>query len=177
MTGSGSTYVGTLRMTLGEEEIYHLERQLNMLKKKQIFNGVEIPYSNVSKAKEILKGLITRVVPKIPKEADSSKDDQGQGESTKAAKTNEDGPVHPYANIPEACYAPPVTKNFGAPIEKTVKERDMPAYRMVAPITEKNLVEEVYKQAVHDMKVVLMVEELLNISPDFRERFRKESMP
>ena len=53
----------------------------------------------------------------------------------------------------------------------------MPAYRTVAPIAEKNLVEEVYKWAVHDTKVYLTVEELLNISLDFRERFRKESTP
>ena len=99
VTGSGSTHVGTLRMTLGKEEIYHLERQLNSLKKKQIFDGVEIPYSNVSKAKEILKGLITRGVPKIPKEVDSLKDNQGQGESTEAVKANEEGPVHLYTNI------------------------------------------------------------------------------
>ena len=148
-----------------------------MLKKKQIFDGVENPYSNVSKAKEIPKRPITRAVPKISKEVDSLKDDQVQGESTEAVKTNEDGPVHLYANIPEVCCAPPATKNFGAPMEKTVKERDMPAYRTVAPIMEKNLVEEVYKRAVHDTKVVLTVEELLNISPDFRERFRKESTP
>ena len=116
MTGSGNTYVGTLRMTPGEEVIYHLERQLNALKKKQIFDRVEIPYSNGSKAKEIPKGPITKTVPKMPKEVYSLKDNQGQGEYTEAAKTNEEGPVHPYANIPEACYAPPATKNFGAPM-------------------------------------------------------------
>ena len=138
VTGSGSTYVGMLRLTLGKEEIYRSERQLNALKKKQIFDGVEIPYSNVSKAKEIPKGLITRAVPKIPKEVDSLKDDQVQGESTEAAKPNEESPVHPYANIPEVRYAPPVTKNFGTPMDKTLKERDTSAYKMVAPIAEKN---------------------------------------
>ena len=35
--GLGSMYVGALRMTPGEEEIYQLERQFNALKKKQIF--------------------------------------------------------------------------------------------------------------------------------------------
>ena len=68
-------------------------------------------------------------------------------------------------------------KEFWSTYGKTLRERDTPAYRTVAPIAEKSLVEEVYKQAVHDTKVVLMVEELLNISPDFRERFRKESTP
>ena len=63
------------------------------------------------------------MVPKIPKEVDSLKDDQGKGESTEAAKTNEEGPVHPYANIPEARYAPPATKNFGVPMDKTLKRK------------------------------------------------------
>jgi hypothetical protein len=62
-------------------------------------------------------------------------------------------------------------------MEKPQRERDMPAYRTVAPIAEKSLVEDVYKRAVYDTKVVLTVEELLNISPDFREKFRRESTP
>jgi hypothetical protein len=177
VTESGSTYVGTLRMTPGEEEIDRLERQLNALRKKQIFDGVEIPYSNVHKAKEFPKGPITKAVPKTPKEAEQGQDGQGKGKAMEAARSNAEGPVHPYANIPEARYAPPATKNFGAPMEKPTRERDMPAYRTVAPIAEKSLVEDVYKRAVYDTKVVLTVEELLNISPDFREKFRRESTP
>jgi hypothetical protein len=177
VTESGSTYVGTLRMTPGDEEIYRLERQLNALKKKQIFDGVEIPYSNAHKPKEIPKGPITKAVPKTPKEAEPMQDRQGKGQSTETIRPIAEGPVHPYANIPEARYAPPVTKNFGAPMDKPTRERDMPAYRTVAPIAEKSLVEEVYKRAVYDTKVVLTVEELLNISPDFREKFRRESTP
>jgi hypothetical protein len=69
------------------------------------------------------------------------------------------------------------TKNFGAPMEKPPKEKDMPAYRAVALIVEKSLVEDVYNWAVYDTKVVLTIEELLNISLDFREKFRRESMP
>ena len=80
-----------------------------------------------------------------------------------------------YANIPEACYTPLATKNFWALVEKLLRERDTPAYRMVTPITEKSLVEEVYKWAVHNTKVA-PVEELLSISLDFREKFRKEYM-
>ena len=68
------------------------------------------------------------------------------------------------------------TKNFGAPAEKIPKEKEM-AYKMVVPAMEKQLVDDVFWCAVTGSKVVLMIEELLNISPEFREWFRKEPMP
>ena len=85
-------------------------------------------------------------------------------------------PEHPFYNIPEANYAPPNTKNFGAPAEKIPKDKEA-AYRTVAPAMEKQLVDDVFQRVVTGSKVVLMIEELLNISPGFRERFRKESTP
>ena len=65
---------------------------------------------------------------------------------------------------------------MGAPAEKIPKDKEM-AYRTVAPATEKQLVDDVFQCAVTGSKVMLTIEELLNISPEFRERFRKESMP
>ena len=85
-------------------------------------------------------------------------------------------PDHPFSNIPEEHYAPPNTKNFGAPAEKIPKDKET-AYRMVVPAAEKQLVDNVFRRAVTGSKVVSTIEELLNISPEFRERFRKESMP
>ena len=76
--------------------------------------------------------------------------------------------VHPYENIPEVHYAPPVTKNFGTPAENPARERE-PTYKTVAPIAEKHLAEDVYKRALQDTKTVLMVEELLHISLQFRK--------
>ena len=62
------------------------------------------------------------------------------------------------------------------PAEKVSKDKET-AYRTVAPASEKQLVDEVFQRAVTGSKVVLMIEELLNISPEFREWFRKESTP
>ena len=50
------------------------------------------------------------------------------------------------------------------------------AYRTVAPAVEKQLVDDVFQHAVTGSKVMLMIEKLLNISPEFREQFRKKSM-
>jgi hypothetical protein len=66
-----------------------------VLRKKQIFDGVEIPYSNVQKPKEFPKGPITKAVPKTPKEAELGQDGQGRGKPTETTKPNAKGPVHP----------------------------------------------------------------------------------
>ena len=52
-------------------------------------------------------------------------------------------PDHPFCNIPEAHYVPPNTKNLGAPAEKIPKDKET-TYRMVAPATEKQLVDDVF---------------------------------
>ena len=44
-------------------------------------------------------------------------------------------PDHPFSNIHEAHYAPPNTKNFGAPAENIPKDKET-AYRTVAPAME-----------------------------------------
>ena len=136
-------------MSPEEQEIERLERQIKSLRRKQIFNGVEVPKvkygiprnkETVSKAntkgteeiaKVISNGPITKAtVRPVDKEpvVDNSK-----------LKT----PEHPFYNIPEAHYTRPNTKNFGAPAEKIPKEKET-AYRMVAPAMEKQLVDDVF---------------------------------
>ena len=137
-------------MSPEDQEIERLERQINSLKRKQIFDGVEIPRAKyriprnedtASKAntkgaeeivKEISNGPITKATMKpVEKELvmDSSK---------------QSVPEHPYKNIPEAHYMPPNTKNFGAPAEKIPKDKEE-AYKTVAPAAEKQLVDDVFR--------------------------------
>ena len=136
-------------MSPEDQEIERLERQINSLRRKQIFDGVEVPKAKyriprkeetVSKAnakgmeeiaKEIFKGPITKAtVRPVDKEPvmDNSK---------------QKAPEHPFSNIPEAHYMPPNTRNFGAPAEKISKEKET-AYRTVAPAVEKQLVDDVF---------------------------------
>ena len=61
---------------------------------------------------------------------------------------------HPFSDIPEAHYAPPNPKNSGAPAEEIPKDKEM-AYRTVAPATEKQLVDDVFRCAVTGSKVML----------------------
>ena len=138
-------------MSPEDQEIERLERQINCLRRKQIFDGVEVPKvkyriprneGTMSKAntkgteeiaKAISNGPITKATVRLlDKELvmDNSKQ-----------KT----PDHPFSNIPEAHYAPLNTKNFGAPAEKITKDKQT-AYRMVAPAVEKQLVDDVFRR-------------------------------
>ena len=136
-------------MSSEEQEIERLERQINSLRRKQIFDRVEVPKVKYgiprneemsSKAnnkaageiaKEISNGPITRAtVRPVDKEPvmDNSK---------------QKAPEHPFSNIPEAHYAPPNTKNFRALAEKIPKEKEA-AYKMVVLAVEKQLVDDVF---------------------------------
>ena len=172
VSSAGTEYVGALRMSAEEDEIERLERQINVLRRKQIFDGVEISYSRPTKPRnpgipraavieegippigggmEKPKGPITRAIPGPSKEVEVVQNkDKGKGVDRTTVEGTEP-PVHPYANIPEAHYAPPATKNFGAPADKSSKDRE-PAYKTVAPVAEKHLVEDVYNRALKDTK-------------------------
>jgi hypothetical protein len=98
--------------------------------------------------KEKPKGPITKAIPKPSTEAEASHENQNKRKSQEKSKV--DGttpPVHPYVNIPEVHYAPPVTKNFGTPVEKALRERN-PTCKTVTSITKRHLVEDVYKRAL-----------------------------
>ena len=179
---SAQHFVGVFGMSPEDQEIERLERQINTLRRKQIFDRVEtpkakygIPRNNdtVTKANTKLAGEIAKEISNSPITKATTKpvDKEPVMDNSK-----QNMPEHPYSNIPEAHYVPPNTKNFGAPVEKIHKEKEA-AYKTVVPAAEKQLVDNVFQQAVTGSRVVLMIEELLNISPEFRQRFRKESMP
>ena len=127
--------------------------------------------------KEKPKGPIMKAISKPSAKAEVSQENQDKGKLLEKSKVDSTSPpVHPYANIPEVCYAPPATKNFGMLVEKPLREKES-MYKTVASIAEKHLVEDVYKRALQDTKIVLTIKELLNISPEFRKQFRRESMP
>ena len=73
-----------------------------------------------------------------------------------------------FANILEAQYAPPNVRNFGAAPDK---DREL-AYKTVVPFTEHNLLEGVYDRILKETRLTLSLEEILNISPDMRDKFR-----
>ena len=136
-------------MSPEEQEIERSERQINSLRRKQIFDGVEVPKAKygIPRNEEMVSKANTKGIEEIAKEISNSP-------ITKATvrpldkepivdNSKRKAPEHPSSNIPEAHYAPPNTKNFGAPAKKIPKEKET-AYRTVAPATEKQLVDDVF---------------------------------
>ena len=182
---------GMLKLSM-EERIDELEREILALK-KQKFDGVEIthpkgfkPAADCGKALpkepvEIPKGVGAKG--KEPGQVEilkgggaSSKEDPKPKEKAKKKEEVSQIPKDPFANILEAQYAPPNIRNFGAAPDKVPKDCEL-AYKTVVPFAEHNLLEGVYDRILKETKLMLSLEEILNISLDMRDKFRKDFMP
>ncbi|TFY53763.1 hypothetical protein EVJ58_g9269 [Rhodofomes roseus] len=91
------------------------------------------------------------------------------------ATADKSAPIHPFANVKDATYAPPTTRNFGAAPTK-VKNRDG-SYTNLAPVVQAQIAETVYKRSMTTPTVSLTIEELLSISPDIRNKYREAVTP
>ncbi|KAF8233777.1 hypothetical protein L208DRAFT_1265040, partial [Tricholoma matsutake] len=87
-------------------------------------------------------------------------------------------PIHPFANVPEVLYAPPVHRNFAAPAEKEkiVREKE-PAYHTIAPIQNAKIIDDVYNRSMKAPLVTLSSEELLSISVEMHQKMRDAVTP
>ena len=182
---------GALRLST-EERIDELERAILALR-KQKFDGVEITHPKGFKPAADRGKAVPKESVEVPKGVGAKGKEPGQVEILKGGgasskeepKEKEKGkekeevlqiPKDPFANIPEAQYAPPNVRNFGAAPDKVPKDRE-PAYKTVAPFADHDLLEGVYDRILKGTKLTLSLEEILNISPDMRDKFRKDSTP
>jgi hypothetical protein len=163
--------VGTMRLS-AEDRIAMLEQELMTLRGKQVFDGVEIVRPSKGKAKEVPIHVAPAVVgkPTIGPIASTSK------ATSPSSHIESQPPIHPFANISEAQYIPPTTRNFAAPAEKASKEKE-PAYRTVAPIQDPQITTAVYERSMKSPFVTLTPAELLAISPDYRQKMRDSVTP
>ena len=134
--------VGSMCLT-AEDCIVMLERELLVLKKKQVFNGVEItcPAPKHYKAREVPaeRSKLVTILPEREPVAQTTKP------VLVSRPLNSQHPAHPFANIAEAQYTPPSICNFTVPADKGKEKDQEPAYRTVAPIQNPKLIEEVYE--------------------------------
>ena len=80
--------------------------------------------------------------------------------------------THPFADVSDATYAPPVNRNFAtAPKPQPPKKAD-PAYKTSAPIYDGKVATDVYDRAM-DAQVTLTQRELLSLSPEVRAQVRE----
>ena len=88
------------------------------------------------------------------------------------SEVTNDPPVHPYSNIPKACFAPAVSNKSTGP--STTSKGKEPSYRTVVPIQDPKIIDDVYKRAMKVPSVTISHEELLSLSPDLRQRHRDQ---
>ena len=175
-----------------EERIDKLEREILALR-KQKFDRVEITHPRGFKPVADHGKALPKESVEIPKDVGAKEKEPGQIEILKGGgasskeepklkeKTKEKRevlqiPKDPFANISEAQYAPPNVRNFGAAPNKVPKDHKL-AYKTMVPFAEHNLLEDVYDRILKETKLMLILEKILNISPDMRDKFRKDSMP
>jgi hypothetical protein len=72
--------------------------------------------------------------------------------------------THPYADVQDATYAPPVNRNYATAPE--------PAYKTSPPIYNGKVASDVYDRAM-DARVTMTQRELLSLSPEVRAQVRE----
>ena len=169
LPASSGVEINALRLT-AQERINALEKELFVLKGRQVFDGVEI-VRRKEKGKE-------REQNNEASSTSGTKDIHDAIPTLPATEPIAKPPIHPFANIPEAQYAPPTTRNFAAPFDKTKVAKDRePAYRTQAPAQNAKITEDVYSRSVKAPFVTLSTEELLALSPDYRQKVRDSVTP
>ena len=81
-------------------------------------------------------------------------------------------PEHPYQKAKDAMYAPPATRNVGAPVKApAVTRKQEPAYKTLPPIHDPSIATEVYNRSM-DAPITITQRELLSLSPEVRSQVR-----
>jgi hypothetical protein len=81
-------------------------------------------------------------------------------------------PVHPFAEVNDATYAPPHERNFATPPKPANAKKPEPAYRTMAPVYDDKIATNVYDRAM-DSQITLTQRELLSLSPEVRSQVRE----
>jgi len=88
------------------------------------------------------------------------------------APRSEEAPEHPYQNVKDAAYAPPASRNVGAPVKApTITRKNDPAYKTLPPVHDPSIATEVYKRSM-DTPITITQRELLSLSPEVRSQVR-----
>jgi hypothetical protein len=79
---------------------------------------------------------------------------------------------HPFRIAQDATYAPPQSRNIGAPFKAPANKKPDAAYRNAPPVYSQEHAQAICDRAFKTT-VVLTYEELLSLAPEVRARFRK----
>lgn len=86
-------------------------------------------------------------------------------ESTSEEAEGTSDTEHPFADAPDAAYAAPANRNFGAPPKAPPAKKPTPAYRTIAPVYDDKVAEVAFDKAMSSL-VTITQRELLSLSPE-----------
>ena len=167
-----------------EEELAQLKAEVRQMKKKMIFDGVEIVSKKAEKSP--IPGIIclpTAVetegsrIEEVPEAAQEPIQDQVVNEeslpetikSTSSTSQKSSDSTHPFSSARP--YEPPTERNIGA---KTKESVDQPTiYKNKAPVQDAKIVNEVFDRAMKLRVIPISQEELMALSSDFRNKTKE----
>ena len=184
-----ATSTSTFQLS-ADERIAILEYELNTLRNKSTFDGVEIPRrkrpANVpvpatnTPAPVVAQPTapIARAQPAVEPQRQTSPVSPTASENAPVQDTTQrqvDPPIHPFAKSQEPHYRPPHDRNF-AGVNKPLKDKE-PAYRTMPPCHDVKIAEEVYNRSMNTALVTLTPKELFSIAPEVRQKVRDDVTP
>ena len=89
----------------------------------------------------------------------------GSAPQNEPSNAGEPEVTHPFADVSDATYAPPVNCNYAAAPKPQPPKKADPVYKILAPIYDGKVATDVYDRAM-DAQVTLTQHELLSLSPE-----------
>ena len=158
--------------------IDQLEREIMELRRKRVFDGVEIPVRRSRPQGSDSGNAPTSSTSQPAPPATSATPPSTREKDKSNATKSDDGPEYPFAKAKDAIQPPPQPSR--APPQPQVPAKDNSkevAYRNQVPIYQPKLAEEVFARSMKTPTVTLTPEELLSISPEVRNKFREAITP
>ena len=166
-----------------QERIQSLEHELFQLKGRQADAPIRTRAQRQAEEDEeaVQKPAVpppTRLQPVVEIEVRQPKGKQREDppapSTSKASPTipPSEPPIHPFAEVNDATYAPPRERNFATPPKPANAKKPEPAYRTMAPVYDDKIATNVYDRAM-DSQITLTQRELLSLSPEVRSQVRE----
>jgi len=101
-------------------------------------------------------------------------DPQVQELPSNTTEATKSGPIHPFRQANDATYAPPSTRNVGAPPKApaTTSKKSETAYKTLPPIHDPDIAKSVYDRVLKT-PLTVTTHELLSLSPEVHTKLRE----
>ncbi|KAF8169240.1 hypothetical protein BJ912DRAFT_933937 [Pholiota molesta] len=110
--------------------------------------------------------------PHLPAAQSTSRTASARPATPPPAPAASSGLEHPYHNANDAAYAPPQTRNVGAPADKANAPRRDPTYRTLPPVHDPAIAVKIFNQSL-ETPVTITQRELLSLAPEVRSQYRE----